>query len=210
MSYLTPRQRDVLEFVVERADERSVPPTLQEVADRFRFTSTATAQKHVNQLVEKGYLVRIKHQRRGLEVTALARQALRGENLGEETQIELPLLGAIAAGAPIMPFEQHETVPVPSAMVGSGDHYALRVRGESMRDEGILDGDTVVVRQSRKAREGETVVALLGDEATLKKLRRPTRDTIGLEPANPAFDTLVVPASDVMVQGVVVGLLRRY
>jgi repressor LexA len=162
MSYLTPRQRDVLEFVVQRTDERSVPPTLQEIADRFRFTSTATAQKHVNQLVEKGYLVRIKHQRRGLEVTARARLAVGGEDPGHEPQIDLPLLGAIAAGAPIMPFEQHETVPVASAMVGTGDHYALRVRGESMRDEGILDGDTVIVRQSRNAREGETVGGVAG------------------------------------------------
>lgn len=210
MAFLTPRQRQVLDYIAECCAQGGVPPTLQEIADAFGFTSTATAQKHVNILVGKKLLVRVKHQRRGLELTAEGRRMAGASGGSDEASTELPLLGTIAAGAPIEAIQQDEHVAVPSAGLGMGPHFALRVRGDSMREEGILDGDLVVVRQAQTAREGETVVALIGEDATLKTYRRIDRERVGLEPANPDYQTLVVPASDLTIQGVVVALLRRY
>jgi repressor LexA len=150
--------------------------------------------------------VREKHQKRGLALTERGRDHL------TETAIDegVPLLGVVAAGSPIEALPQDERIDLPPAMLGTGDHYALRVRGESMIDEGIHDGDVVVVRRCEQAGDGDMVVALVAGEVTLKRLYRHGADRIRLQPANPIFPPLVVAAEDVQVQGRVVGLLRRY
>lgn len=201
MAYLTERQRDVLDFIKDRIETSGVAPTLQEISDVFHYSSTASAQKHVNLLVKKGCLVREKHQKRGL---ALPREV---EPLDSTT---LRLLGAVAAGSPIDVFADEEEVMVPPDLVGSGENFALRVRGVSMIDEGIHDGDLVIVRRREEARDGETVVALVDGEATLKQFFCRSDGMILLRPANETVAPVIVPASSVRIQGVVVGLVRKY
>ena len=200
MSYLTEKQRAVLDYVSGRIRSGAVAPTLQEIADRFGYASTASAQKHVDLLVAKGYLVRAKHQKRGL---------LLPDPPAGAAHSQLPLLGAVAAGAPIESIPGDEVVTVPSDLIGGGDHFALRVRGESMIDDGIHDGDLVVVQRADRADDGDMVVALVDGEVTLKRLFR-RGDRVVLQPANPALRALEIPAGHVRVQGRVVGLLRRY
>jgi repressor LexA len=200
MTYLTERQRDVLRFIRARLDAAGVAPTLQEIADAFGFRSTASAQKHVAHLERKGFLERRKHQKRGL--------VLAGESAA--TGAELPLFGVVAAGSPIESIPDEERVFVPASFLRSGEHFVLRVRGDSMIDDGVHDGDLVVVQQARAAADGEMVVAMVADEVTLKRIYREGASRVRLQPANPALAPLLVPAREVQVQGVVVGLLRRY
>jgi repressor LexA len=203
MTYLTERQRDVLGFIADRIEADGVAPTLQEIADAFGFRSTASAQKHVAHLERKGFLVREKHQKRGLVLPqAPAPQGV--------SAAELPLFGVVAAGAPIESIPDDEQVFVPADFLRTGDHYVLRVRGDSMIGDGVHDGDLVVVQRTEVASDGEMVVALVGDEVTLKRIYREGSAAVRLQPANPALPTLIAPASEVQVQGVVVGLLRRY
>ena len=202
MTYLTEKQRDVLDFIRRRIDAAGVAPTLQEIADAFGFSSTASAQKHVGLLERKGFLRREKHQKRGLVLAAGSRPA--------GSAARLPLLGAVAAGSPIESIPDEESISVPPDMLGPDPRYALRVRGESMVEEGIHDGDIVIVRSAGTAAEADMVVALVGCEVTLKRLYREPGGRIRLQPSNAALPSLVVPAEQVQVQGIVVGLLRRY
>lgn len=201
MTYLTERQRDVLQFIEDRIDQDGVAPTLQEIADAFGFRSTASAQKHVAHLERKGFLERRKHQKRGL-VLASSDPA--------PTAIDLPLYGVVAAGSPIESLAEDERVSVPADFLRSGDHYVLVVRGESMIEDGVHDGDLVVVQRTRTAADGEMVVALVSGEVTLKRIFRDNPSTVRLQPANPAVPVILVPAEEVEIQGSVVGLLRRY
>ena len=202
MSYLTERQRDVLSFISSRIESDGVAPTLQEIADAFGFLSTASAQKHVAHLERKGFLQREKHQKRGLVLS---------QTLADTVPATvLPLFGVVAAGAPIESIPDEEQVSVPADFLRAGDHYVLRVRGDSMIGDGVHDGDLVVVQRAGDAPDGEMVVALLGDEVTLKRIYREDPSNIRLQPANPTLPTLIVPAAEVQVQGIVVGLLRRY
>ncbi len=202
MTYLTERQRDVLRFIEGRIEDDGIAPTLQEIADAFGFRSTASAQKHVAHLERKGFLERQKHQKRGL--------VLPGPSPEKPTASEIPLFGVVAAGAPIESIPDEERIFVPSDFLRSGDHYVLRVRGDSMIGDGVHDGDLVVVQRAQEAPDGEMVVALVSGEATLKRIYHEGRRDIRLQPANPALPTMIVPADDVQVQGVIVGLLRRY
>jgi len=202
MTYLTEKQRDVLNFIRRRIDAAGVAPTLQEIADAFGFSSTASAQKHVGLLERKGFLRREKHQKRGLVLAAGSRPA--------GSAARLPLLGAVAAGSPIESIPDEESISVPPDMLGPDPRYALRVRGESMVEEGIHDGDIVIVRSAGTAAEADMVVALVGGEVTLKRLYREPGGRIRLQPSNAALPSLVVPAEQLQVQGIVVGLLRRY
>jgi repressor LexA len=204
VTYLTERQRDVLDFIADRVDAVGVAPTLREIAERFGFSSTASAQKHVLHLERKGFLVREKHQKRGLALTSLGRRQVMPEVDG------VPLLGAVAAGSPIESLPQDERIELPPTMLGSGDHYALKVRGESMIDDGIHDGDVVVIKGTSEASNGDMVVALVSGEVTLKRFYRHGSDRIRLQPSNPNVPPLIVSAADVTIQGRVVGLLRRY
>jgi repressor LexA len=203
MTYLTERQRDVLSFIEEHLTRRGVAPTLREISERFGFASTASAQKHIALLQRKGYLRREKHQKRGLVLADRPPTDAAAE-------LELPLLGTVAAGSPIESIPDPEPVAVPPDFVRSGDHYVLKVRGESMIDDGIHDGDLVVIQSTAEAVDGEMVVALVDGEVTLKRFFRPSRDTVRLQPANETMAPIVVPAETVTIQGVVVGLLRRY
>ena len=202
MSYLTERQRDVLNFISSRIETDGVAPTLQEIADAFGFRSTASAQKHVAHLERKGFLQREKHQKRGLVLPQTPANTVPATNL--------PLFGVVAAGAPIESIPDEEQISVPADFLRSGDHYVLRVRGDSMIGDGVHDGDLVVVQRAGDAADGEMVVALLGDEVTLKRIYREGDAAVRLQPANPDLPTMIAAASEVQIQGVVVGLLRRY
>lgn len=203
MTYLTERQRDVLEFIEKNLEEVGVAPTLREISDSFGFASTASAQKHIALLERKGFLRREKHQKRGL---VLARRP----PAPRSSEVELPLLGMIAAGSPIESIADPEPVAVPPDFLGKGDHFVLKVRGESMIEDGIQDGDLVVVQATAEAADGDMVVAMVDGEVTLKRLYRQPPDTIRLQPANSEMAPIFVTAAALTIQGIVVGLLRRY
>ena len=201
MQPLTRRQREVLDFLAEFIEQRGYAPSLEEIGRRFGLSSLATVHKHVTNLVEKGFIRRARNRSRSVELvsTRVRRRA-----------IELPLLGTVAAGAPIEAVASSETIAVPEDVVSARDSYALRVRGNSMIDEQIRDGDIVIVEDRKSADNGEMVIALLhGADVTLKKFYR-DNGWIRLQPANPALRPLIVEPAQVQIQGVVVGVMRRY
>jgi repressor LexA len=197
---LTRRQREVLDFLRDFVADNGYSPSLEEIGGHFGLSSVATVHKHVQHLADKGYLRKAWNRSRSLEPVEEA----------EAAAVELPLLGSVAAGAPIEPIEVEERIAVPRELVRRrGEAYVLRVRGESMIDEQIRDGDLVVVERRSEARNGETVVAVVRGEATLKKLVKQGPRVV-LQPANPAMRPIDVPASEVEIRGVVRGLLRSY
>jgi repressor LexA len=198
---LTRRQREVFDFIRGFVHEHGYSPSLEEIGAAFGLSSVATVHKHVQHLVEKGYLRKAWNRSRSVEPIEDARAAA----------VTLPLLGTVAAGSPIEAIEVDETLEVPAALVPSGrECFALRVRGDSMIDEQIADGDIVVVESRPEARDGETVVALIrGEDATLKKIYR-RGSQVRLQPANPRMGPIDLPAADVEVRGVVKGLIRQY
>ena len=197
---LTPRQAEILAYVTAYTDERGYAPTLQEIGARFGLSSVATVHKHVRHLVDKGYLRRERRNAsRDIEVV--------GSESGLAT---IPLLGTVAAGRPIEALAEHEDLRVPEEWLGKGRTFALRVRGDSMIDEQIRSGDTVVVEARETARNGETVIALVdGESVTVKQYFREGAQ-IRLQPANPSVPVMRFPEERVTVQGVVIGVLRRY
>jgi repressor LexA len=197
---LTRRQAEILAFITEYTRTHGYAPTLQEIGHRFRLSSVATVHKHVSHLVEKGYLRRGRNRRRDLEVVDQTPPGI----------CSIPLLGRVAAGRPIESFTDREEIALPEEWLGRGETFALRVRGDSMIDEQIRDGDVVVVEQRETAENGETVIALVdGENVTVKRFLR-EGDRVRLEPANPAVEPLVLPVDRVRVQGVVIGVLRRF
>jgi repressor LexA len=198
---LTKRQREILDFLNDFIQQHGYAPSLEEIGRRFGLSSLATVHKHLGNLQQKGFIKRSWNRSRSLELLptrAVARA------------VELPLLGYVAAGAPIEAIVGSETIEVPETLVGKRDTYVLRVRGNSMIDEQIRDGDLVIVEDRKTAEDGETVVALLsGSDVTLKKLYR-ENGHIRLQPANPAIQPIIVPADEVQVQGVVIGVMRKY
>ena len=204
--YLTKRQKEILDFISEFREENGYSPTHLEIRKRFGYSSYGTVYKHLKLLEDKGYLTREANQKRGV---ILVEDAVPQTGRRE---LELPFFGTIAAGKPIEALPGDETLGVPSHLVGSrrdGDHYVLRVTGESMIEEGIFDGDYVVVQLREEAEPGEMVVALIGDEATLKHFH-PEGEKVRLQPANPHMDPIFVPADQVTIQGIVVGLMRKF
>lgn len=202
MQPLTKRQRQILDFLNEFIDKHGYAPSLEEVGHRFGLSSLATVHKHLTNLQEKGFIRRAWNKSRSVELvpTRLDSRAL-----------EIPLSGNVAAGAPIEALVTNETVSVPDDLVRRPEAtYALRVRGESMIDEQIRDGDIVIVEGRRTANNGEMVVALVrGFDVTLKKFYR-DNGRIRLQPANAMIQPIVVDADQVQIQGVVVGVLRKY
>ncbi len=198
---LTRRQREIFDFIRGFIDAHGYSPSLEEIGRHFGLTSVATVHKHVQRLVEKKLLRKGANRSRSVEPASSEPSAV----------VSVPLLGVVAAGAPLESVEVPEAIAVPLELVPrSGRCFALRVRGDSMIGEHIRDGDVVIVESQAEAAEGETVVALVrGQEVTLKKLQR-RGDTVRLVPANAALRPLELPAADVVVQGVVRGLLRRY
>ncbi|MFT5315992.1 MAG: repressor LexA, partial [Candidatus Krumholzibacteriia bacterium] len=197
---LTPRQAEILKFITEYTEAKSYAPTLQEIGEQFGLSSAATVHKHVSNLVEKGYLKREKR-------NASRDCAIVDKDGDQGSMASIPLLGTVAAGLPIEALDDQEEINLPEEWLGKGRTFALRVRGDSMIDEQIRDGDTVVVEARETARNGETVIALVdGDSVTVKQYYREGA-LIRLQPANPAVPVLMFPEERVRVQGVVIGVL---
>ena len=207
-SFLTEAQKAILEYLTEYQGRHGIAPTLREICERFGYSSYGTAYKHLKLLAQKGFLRRDWNQKRGLE---LLRPVPGHASAGAGAAPELPLLGRIAAGRPLEAVAGDDTLQVPSHLLGArpGEHFVLRVQGDSMIDEGIHDGDWVVVLRRDRAETGEMVVALVGADATLKRFFL-EGDRVRLQPANPAMQPIFAPAADVKVQGIVVGLMRRF
>lgn len=221
---LTKKQHELLLFIHKRLSEDGVSPSFDEMKEALNLASKSGVHRLVSALEERGFIRRLAHRARALEVLKLpdsaAPQAQASSNVVEadfggrgesEAGIEVPILGRIAAGVPIEAI-QHETdrLQVPANMISGGEHFALEVNGDSMIEAGILDGDVVVIRRGDTADNGDIVVALVHDEeATLKTLRK-RGGSIALEAANPAYETRIFGPGEVKVQGRLVGLIRRY
>jgi repressor LexA len=200
---LTKRQREILNYLTAHTEHHGYAPSFEEIAEHFHFSSLATVHEHLSNLERKGYIRRTYNESRSIEI-------LPSDAVGRA--IELPLLGAVAAGLPIEAVDHNETITVPETLIQrSGDHYVLRVRGNSMIDEQIRDGDYVVVNGRPRADNGETVIALIdGTSATVKKFYRERDGRVRLQPANETMAPIYVNENDVRIQGVVVGVMRRY
>ncbi len=237
---LTRKQHDLLLFIHERLKESGIPPSFDEMKDALDLASKSGIHRLITALEERGFIRRLPNRARALEVLRLPDSIAPGLNaarkfspsiiqgsLGRpkpETRersagndddatagVSVPVMGRIAAGVPIDAI-QHQThaITVPPEMISGGDHYALEVRGDSMIEAGILDGDTVIIRNASTANPGEIIVALVDEEeATLKRFRRKGA-SIALEAANPAYETRIFGPDRVKVQGKLVGLIRRY
>lgn len=198
---LTKRQREILDYLGEFIQQHGYAPSLEEIGRRFSLSSLATVHKHLTNLQEKGFIRRSWNRSRSVEVVP-TRSGGRA--------MELPLLGFVAAGAPIEAIASNEAITVPEDLVGKRDTYVLKVRGDSMIDEQIRDGDFVIVEDRKTAENGEMVIALLGGaEVTLKKFYR-ENGRIRLQPANPTMLPLIVAPEQLQIQGVVVGVMRKY
>jgi repressor LexA len=199
---LTKRQKQILDFLELFLAEYGYPPSYEEIARNFGYTSLATVHEHLENLEQKGYIRKSYNASRSIELVPSGTEA---------RAVELPLLGLVAAGQPIEAVQDQETVTVPEDLVTRGGrHYVLRVRGDSMIDEQIRDGDYVIVNSRNTAQNGEMVVALVGgDSATVKKFYH-EGDRVRLQPANVTLSPMYFPSHEVTVQGVVVGVIRRY
>jgi repressor LexA len=228
---LTRKQHELLMFIHERIKETGVSPSFDEMKDALDLASKSGIHRLITALEERGFLRRLPHRARALEVVKLPQQATsaappRGRQPFKPQLVEpgagapaaaandtreLPVLGKIAAGTPIEAIQQErDRLPVPEVMLGAGEHFVLEVQGDSMINAGILDGDYVVIRRTDSANSGDIVVALvLNEEATLKRLRRKGA-SIALEAANPAYETRIFGPDQIQVQGKLVGLIRRY
>ena len=200
---LTKRQREILDYLAGYIDEHGFAPSFEEIAAAMKYTSLATVHEHLTNLERKGVIRRAYNESRSIEVLTRARTP---------GVTEVPLLGMVAAGEPIEAVEEHEAITLPEEMLpATGPNYVLRVRGDSMIDEQIRDGDFVVVHGRSTARNGEMVIALLqGTHATVKKFYREKSGWVRLQPANPALEPIYVHEDDVTIQGVVVGVIRKY
>ena len=214
MKELTKRQNEVLDIIERAVRTKGYPPSMREITSELKLASAAGIHKHIKALVRKGFLAKEDFLSRSLRILRdPPGSAGRPAALPAAERVELPLVGTIAAGRPIEAIEQHqETLTVPMALLGrhGAEHFVLRVRGDSMVEESILDGDYVVVESRQNARNGEVVVALLnGQEATLKRFFR-ENGRVRLQPANATMAPIVVSGGDLRVQGVVVGIWRRF
>ncbi len=226
---LTAKQHELLLFIQRKLEETGISPSFEEMKDALDLKSKSGVHRLISALEERGFLRRLPNRARALEVlrqpeNVVARAAAndtqgsvgaaltppRARPEPANDVVEIPLHGRIAAGVPIEALEGQSTLPVPTALLGAGEHFALEVSGDSMIEAGILDGDYALVRRADTARDGEIVVALVrNEEATLKYLRRED-GMIRLDPANGAYDPQVYRPDEVQVQGKLAGLLRRY
>ncbi len=200
---LTRKQREILDYLMAAIDRQGFAPSFEEIAEAFGYQSLATVHEHLTNLERKGYIRRSYNESRSIEVLPPR---------GTTGATDIPLLGTVAAGMPIESVMAGEVVPVPDAMLPRrGPNYALKVRGESMVDEQILDGDLVVVNGRDSADNGEMVIALVnGAEATVKRFYREPGGWIRLQPANTSMRPMRFQESDVLIQGVVVGVIRKF
>src|SRR5438477_1874058 len=200
---LTKRQREILNYLANYTEQNGYAPSFEEIAESFSYNSLDTVHEHLTNLERKGYIKRSYNESRAIEI--LPTEAT-------PRAVELPLLGSVAAGAPIEMLEDNETLSVPESFLGrSGSNYVLRVRGNSMIEEQIRDGDFVIVNERQRADNGEMVIALInGTSATVKKYYRERDGRIRLQPANESMQPIYVHEDDITIQGIVVGVLRRY
>ncbi len=229
---LTAKQRELLVFIQRKLEDTGISPSFEEMKDALDLKSKSGVHRLISALEERGFIRRLPNRARALEVLKQPDDVSAARNIGGNVAandvlggvvssgskvpaaandvIEVPLHGRIAAGVPIEALEDHQSLPVPAALLGSGEHYALEVSGDSMIEAGILDGDYALVKKANSARDGEIVVALVrNEEATLKYLRH-ENGKIVLDPANGAYDPQVYADHEVQVQGKLAGLLRRY
>ncbi len=227
---LTAKQHELIRFIQERLEDTGISPSFEEMKEALDLKSKSGVHRLISALEERGFIRRLPNRARALEVVKLPEDAVTGSSRpvpATDTRVsaltaraaipqpandivDVPLHGRIAAGAPIEAIEGQTSMPVPAALLGPGEHYALEISGDSMIEAGIFDGDFALVRRTDTARDGEIVVALVdNEEATLKYLRREgTR--IRLDPANGAYEPQVYEQHQVQVQGKLAGLLRRY
>lgn len=200
---LTKRQREILDYLSGYSEDNGYAPSFEEIARKFNYNSLATVHEHLSNLERKGYIKRSYNESRAIEI-------LPSDVFPKA--VELQLLGTVAAGMPIEAMTAHETMCVPDSFISrDGNHYVLRVRGNSMIDEQIRDGDFVIINERRSADNGETVIALVDNNAaTVKKIYRERDGRIRLQPANETMLPIYVHENDVTIQGVVVGVLRKY
>ena len=204
---ITKRQREVYDFISEFVQRNNYTPSYQEIGDGLGLSSLATVHKHITNLEKKGLLNR--DYNRGRSIDLLPPKGRLKQAMAVNTGMVLPLLGRIAAGQPIEAVERPETISL-ADFVRSKEVFVLEVRGDSMRDEAILDGDYVLVEKTKVAHKGDIVVALVeNSDATLKRFYR-EGDRIRLQPSNAKMKPIIVPAADVQIQGRVIGVLRKY
>ena len=198
---LTEKQKIFLEYISQYMEAWGQSPSFDEICSHFGFSSYNTVTTYLKVLQRKGYLrlPKEKNRKRAIEVISPV----------ETRRFELPLLGRVAGGKPIEAVETVSTIEIPLSMVGRGDHFVLQVSGESMREDGILDGDFIVVRRQPTAENGQTVVALINNEATVKKYYR-KEGHVELRPAHEGMESIIVREGDLRVEGLVVGVLRHY
>ena len=201
--FLTKRQREIFDYVAEHIISNHYAPSIEEIRQHFHLASLATVHKHLKFLEKKGAITRQAHKSRSIEISPASQF-----NIGRVA--EVPLLGTIAAGQPIEAIQVEESLSIPEEMLGRRETFVLKVRGDSMIEEQIRDGDFVIIEERAQAENGETVVALLhGEEVTLKKFYR-ENGKVRLQPANTDLEPIIVDAQDVRIRGVVIGLLRKY
>lgn len=235
---LTRKQHELLLFIHERLKESGIPPSFDEMKEALDLASKSGIHRLITALEERGFIRRLPNRARALEVLRLPDSIAPGLNSARRFSpsviqgslgrapvqpavppraeapggaVEIPVMGRIAAGVPIAAIQnQTHSITVPPEMLSGGEHYALEVKGDSMIEAGILDGDTVIIRNAQTASPGDIVVALVDEEeATLKRFRR-KGDTVALEAANPAYETRIFGPDRIKVQGKLVGLIRRY
>ncbi len=229
---LTAKQHELIRFIQQRLEATGISPSFEEMKEALDLKSKSGVHRLISALEERGFIRRLPNRARALEVVKLPEDAVTGSGRMAPANandvvvpaapvratapapandvIELPLHGRIAAGAPIEALEGQASLPVPAALLGPGEHYALEVSGDSMVEAGIFDGDFALVRRTDSARDGEIVVALVdNEEATLKYLRR-ENGMVRLDPANGAYEPQIYTPGRVQVQGKLAGLLRRY
>jgi repressor LexA len=229
---LTRKQFELLRFINERLKESGVPPSFDEMKDALDLRSKSGIHRLITALEERGFIRRLPNRARAIEVIKLPDQSGQGTarrgftpsviegtlgrvRAGSEEDsgkpVAIPMMGRIAAGTPIEAIQTRtQVINMPPDMLGSGDHFALEVRGDSMIEAGILEGDTVLIKKTEAADTGDIVVALIDEEeATLKRFRR-RGASIALEPANTAYEVRILPPTRVRIQGKMVGLFRRY
>jgi repressor LexA len=206
---LTERQRRVMDYIANFLRENGYSPSFQEIADGVGLSSIATVHKHIATLERKGYLKRGHNQSRSLEPSPRYLQDARRQRSGRPA-MELPLLGRVAAGHPVEALEQPDTLSL-ADFAGQKDVFVLQVKGDSMIDEHILDGDFILVEKTPRATEGDIVVALIGgSETTLKRYHRESDGRIRLQPANARMKPIFVPPDQIAIQGRLLAVLRRY
>lgn len=202
MPTLTKRQKQALDFIRDFVREYGFAPSYEEIGRGLGISSQSTVHEHVENLQKKGYLIKRWNANRSIDLTEAT--------LERSTAMEVPLAGRIAAGKPIEAVTSSDSIAIPPQMLGRQETYVLQVKGDSMVDDHVVDGDYVVVEKRAAAQDGEMVVALIkGEEATLKRFRF-ARGQVRLEPANPRYEPMIYDPEDVEIQGIVIGILRKY